>query len=319
MTARAIGLLLGHGLDHLFGDPQRHHPVAWFGSLAERLERRIHRADSSNERLVGAGATVLLVGGSAALGALIDVTTTHRPMARVLTTATATWIVLGGRSLDREGAAIADHLDADDIPAARRRIRHLVGRDPENLDATDLARAATESLAENTSDAVVAPLVWGALGGCGGLLAHRAANTLDAMWGHRTPRWERFGWAAARLDDVLNLPGSRLTAVLITALAPTINGRVRDAWHMWRRDAPKHPSPNAGPVEAALAGAIGVQLGGQNTYAGTVEDRGTLGDGPPPDAAALQRTRTLTRRVGHAAAVVAAAVAGWPWVIRALP
>ncbi|WP_278259543.1 cobalamin biosynthesis protein [Nocardioides convexus] len=171
-----------------------------------------------------------------------------------------------------------------------------------------MVRATLESLAENTSDAVVAPLVWGAVAGVPGLLGYRAANTLDAMVGHRSPRYERFGWAAARFDDLVNLPGSRLSAALATLLGPD----PRAAARTWRRDAAGHPSPNAGPVEAAFAGALGVRLGGRNDYAGRVEHRAVLGDGPPPDRAALDQARALASRVGYGAALLAAVAAARP-------
>lgn len=229
----------------------------------------------------------------------------ERALPRVLVTAAATWAVLGGTSLDREAAEVARLLAAGDLPAARRQLTHLVGRDTSRLEEAEVVRATLESLAENTSDAVVAPLVWGAVAGVPGLLGYRAANTLDAMVGHRSPRHERFGWAAARLDDLLNLPGSRLTAALGVALGPDRAAAART----WRRDAAGHPSPNAGPVEAAFAGALGVRLGGTNDYAGRIEHRAVLGDGPPPDRAALDRARTLARRVGIGAVLVAAVAA----------
>lgn len=264
--------------------------------MAASLERRTWR----DERPAGVRYVATLVGGAVVLGVVAE-----RALPRTLTTAVATWAVLGGTSLDREAAAVARLLAADDLPAARRQLTHLVGRDTSRLDEAEVVRATLESLAENTSDAVVAPLVWGAVAGVPGLLGYRAANTLDAMVGHRSPRHERFGWAAARLDDLVNLPGSRLTATLAVALGPDRAGAVRT----WRRDAAGHPSPNAGPVEAAFAGALGVRLGGTNDYAGRVEHRAVLGDGPAPDRAALDRARTLARRVGLGAVLVAALAA----------
>ena len=303
-TARACGLALGHTADLLLGDPRRHHPVAWFGTVATMVENRFHRDD----RTCGAVAAFSLIGASALIGAALDAATRGRPVARIATTALATWIVLGGRSLVAEGNAISDLLTDDDLAGARVRIRNLVGRDPDDLDATELARAAVESIAENTSDAVVAPLLWGGSAGIAGLLGHRASNTLDAMWGHRSPRLLRFGWAAARLDDAANLIGSRLCAILTTALAPIVGGRPTSALRAWREDAAKHPSPNAGPVEAAFAGALGVQLGGRNSYGGRVDDRGTLGDGPPPCVEDLARVNRLATAVGLGALVMAMAI-----------
>lgn len=205
-------------------------------------------------------------------------------------TAAATWAVVGGTSLAREGQAMQGLLAGPDLPAARSRLSHLCGRDPSGLGPAELARATIESIAENTSDAVVAPVVWGALAGLPGLVGYRAVNTLDAMIGHRTARYERFGWAAARLDDVLNVVPARLTAAALVLTAPTVGGSARQALRVWRRDAAAHPSPNAGPVEASLAGSLGVRLGGTNTYAGRSERRGTLGgEGAPPRARDIDR------------------------------
>ncbi|WP_255734892.1 cobalamin biosynthesis protein [Pseudonocardia sp. WMMC193] len=234
---------------------------------------------------------------------------TAKGVAEVVLTAAATWAVLGGTSLVREGAALAGSLDAGDLAAARARIPHLCARDPALLDADGMARAGVESLAENTSDAVVAPLFWGAVAGVPGLLGYRAVNTLDAMVGYRSPRYARFGWAAARLDDLANLLPARLCALLTAAAAPLVGGRPAAALRAWRRDARAHPSPNAGPVEAAAAGALGVRLGGRTEYAYGVEERPALGDGPAPTTADLHRAARLSRAVGLLAAVVAAGVA----------
>lgn len=299
-TARAAGLLLGYAADRLLGDPRRLHPVAGFGQLAAALERRTWRDD----RAAGVVHVAVLVGGAVALGAATEAVV-RRPLPRTLVTAAATWVVLGGTSLDREAAAVSGLLADARLPEARVQLTHLVGRDTSRLDEGEVVRATLESLAENTSDAVVAPLVWGAVAGIPGLLGHRAANTLDAMVGHRSSRYERFGWAAARFDDLLNLPGSRLTAVLATAIGPDRAG----AWRTWHRDAAGHPSPNAGPVEASFAGALGIRLGGTNDYAGRVEHRAVMGDGPLPDRADLDRARTLAGRIGLGALAVAAAVA----------
>ena len=231
------------------------------------------------------------------------------PVARTAVTALATWVVLGGTSLAREGAALAAELDRGDLAAARARLPGLCGRDPSALDAGGLARAGTESMAENTADAVVAPLLWGALAGVPGLLGYRAVNTLDAMVGHRSPRYARFGWAAARLDDVANLLPARVCALLTAAVAPAVGGSPGASLRAWRRDAAAHPSPNAGPVEAAAAGALGVTLGGRTVYPHGAEERPRLGDGPPPGAADLRRAARLSRLVGVAATGLAAAVA----------
>lgn len=305
--ARAAGLAVGYLADQLLGDPRRGHPVAGFGRVAAALERHSYR----DTRVAGALHTAVLVGAAAGLGIAADRLTRTRPVARTLVTAAATWAVLGGRSLGREAIAVGVLLDAPDLPGARRRITHLVGRDPSTLDEAGIARACVESVAENTSDAVVAPLIWGAVAGVPGLLGYRAVNTLDAMIGHRSPRYERFGWAAARLDDLANLAPARLSAGLAAGAAPLVGGTPRRALHAVRRDAGKHPSPNAGPVEAAFAGALGRTLGGVNTYGDTVEDRGTLGDGPPPAPADIARAVRLSALVGAGAVAgsVVAAVA----------
>lgn len=302
-TSRAAGLVLGYLADQAFGDPRRFHPVAGFGQAAGALERRLY-ADS---RVAGAAYWALLVGTTTTTGVVAERATRRHPVAHTLLTAAVTWAVLGGRSLDREAAAVEELL-ATDLPAARQRLTHLVGRDTRSLDEAGVARAVVESVAENTSDAVVATLVLGGAFGIPGLVGHRAANTLDAMVGHRSERYLAFGWASARADDVLNLPGSRLSATL----AVLLGGDPRAALTAWRRDAAGHPSPNAGPVEAAFAGALGIRLGGTNTYGAPgdqqVEDRALLGSGGPPRAGDVTRARALARRVDAAAVLLAAAL-----------
>jgi adenosylcobinamide-phosphate synthase len=301
----AAGLLLGAALDAVLADPRRGHPVAAFGAAASRAEAALW-ADSR-----GRGITMVAVclAPVAAAGLAGQLASAHRPSARVVVTGLATWAVLGGTSLAREAQAIGRLLDHGDLPAARRRLPALCGRDPDRLDAAGLARAAVESVAENTSDAVVAPLLWGAVFGLPGLLGYRAVNTLDAMIGHHSPCYERFGWAAARLDDAANLIPARVTGLLAAGLAPAVGGSPRHALRMLRRDGGHHPSPNAGRCEAAFAGSLDVQLGGQNVYHGRTEQRGLLGDGGPPDAADLARAVRLSRLVGVAAAALAAVVA----------
>ena len=301
MQARAVGLVAGFVADRFLGDPATGHPVAAFGRFAHDVEQRVWADDA----VTGAAYTAVLVGGAGAAGAVIAGATRRRPILQAVTTAAVTWAVLGGRSLGREAAAVHHHLAADDLPAARRRLTHLVGRDTENLDEGEIARAVVESVAENSSDAVVAPLLAGAFAGVPGLVVYRAANTLDAMVGHRGERYGRFGWASARLDDLLNLVPSRVSALLAAVLAPAVGGDTRRALDVWRRDAPHHPSPNAGPVEAAFAGALGVRLGGVNTYRDRVEDRHTLGDGRPVEPGDISRSIRLADLVGFAALGIA--------------
>lgn len=302
---RALGLALGYAADAALGDPQRWHPVAGFGQAAARLEARTY----ADDRARGVVHVAALVGAAAAVGLAVERGTRDRPALHVLGTALATWAVVGGTSLGREATAVDVLLRRKDLLAARQRLTHLVGRDTSSLDEHEISRAVIESVAENTSDAVVAPLVLGAVGGIPALLGYRAANTLDAMIGHRNTRYERFGWAAARLDDVLNLPGSRLSALLAAALAPTVGGDPRAALATWCRDAGGHPSPNAGPVEAAFAGALGVRLGGVNVYGDRTEDRHVLGDGDPATRRDITRARSLARAVGAGAVSAAVLIA----------
>ncbi len=308
MRARAIGLAVGFAADRVLGDPRRFHPVAGFGQVAGALERRMW----ADDRPTGAAYCALLVGGTGALGALADRATRRHPVATTMLTAATTWAVVGGRSLGREATRVHAHLERDDLPAAREQLTHLVGRDPSQLDAAEISRATVESVAENTSDAVVAPLLAGAVGGIGGLVAYRAANTLDAMVGHRSERHLRFGWASARLDDVLNLGPARLSALLAAVLAPLVGGRRQHAFEAWTRDARRHPSPNAGPVEASFAGALGIQLGGTNVYGTRVEHRPTLGRGRPVVVADIARSVRLADAVATGAAAVSVTLAARP-------
>jgi adenosylcobinamide-phosphate synthase len=202
-------------------------------------------------------------------------------------------------------------LAAGDLPAAREQVTHLVGRDPSVLDAAGVARATVESIAENTCDAVVAPLFWGVVAGLPGLLGYRAVNTLDAMVGYRSPRYANFGWASARLDDVANAVPARLTAALVALVAPAVGGDGRAAWRMALRDGRRHPSPNSGYSEAAYAGALGLRLGGRNVYAGRVELRPHLGNGRLPEPDDVGRATRLCAAVTVIAAAFAA-LGAWP-------
>jgi len=272
--------------------------VALFGSMAGRLERLTY----GDRRANGIVHVALLVGGTTIAAGLVE-----RRRSPLLTTALATWTVLGGRSLEREALAVHAHLDAGDLPGARQRLTHLVGRDTAELTESEVARAVVESVAENTSDAVVAPLFWGAIAGIPGLLGYRAINTLDAMIGHHNARYENFGWAAARLDDLANLPAARLGGVAVLAARPSA---AASAWRTWRRDARRHPSPNAGVIEAAFAGSLGIRLGGTNRYHGDrVEHRVVMGDGRPAQAHDIDGAVRLARRVDHLALAFAVAVA----------
>ncbi|MGW7005331.1 cobalamin biosynthesis protein [Streptomyces sp. NPDC054933] len=291
------GAVLGFAGDLLTGDPRRGHPVAAFGRAAAACERTLWR----DHRGRGAVYTAMCAGGAVAAAAALSRLARRSPTASVALTGAATWAVLGGTSLAREAQAVGAALRAEDLTLARERLPHLCGRDPQALDGQQIARAVVESVAENTSDAVVGALVWGALGGVPGLVGFRAVNTLDAMVGHRSPRYRRFGWASARLDDVVGFPGSRLTAALTVLAAPDRRG----AWRTWRADGPKHPSPNAGPVEASFAGGLGVRLGGTLSYGGRIERRPVLGGANRPvEVADIDRAVRLSRRVSALALAV---------------
>jgi len=277
--------------------------VAGFGRAAAAVERRLWR----DSRLSGAAHAATLVAGSAGVGWVLQRVTRRRPVARGVITGLATWTVVGGTSLGRAAGRMHAALENDDLAAARSALPALAGRDPSRLDAAELARATVESVAENTSDAAVAPLFWGAVAGLPGLLGYRAVNTLDAMVGHRSPRYERFGWASARLDDAANWLPARLTAALTVICAPFSGGSAPEALRIWRRDGAAHPSPNAGRCEASLAGALGLRLGGRNRYGDRIEDRPHLGNGRAPSAEDIPRAVRLSRSVWLAAAVLAAA------------
>jgi adenosylcobinamide-phosphate synthase len=300
-TARAVGLLLGVVADAAFGDPQNYHPVAAFGRLAAWAEHACY----ADRKLAGVVYTGALVGAAAAVGSLLERAAQGRAVGQTAATALATWVALGAATLAEEGAAMARALDAGHLDSARSQLPHLCGRDPASLGLAGVTRASVESIAENTSDAVVAPLIWGALAGVPGLLAYRAVNTLDAMVGYRSPRYQQFGWGAARLDDLANLLPSRVTAALTTLCAPLVGGSASEAWEVWHRDGAAHPSPNAGQVEAAFAGALNVQLGGRTVYPHGTEQRPLMGYGRAPDAGDLSRGIQLSRVVGLAAAVLA--------------
>jgi adenosylcobinamide-phosphate synthase len=291
-----LALIGGYAADLAIGDPVRWHPVAGFGHVAAGLERAAYRPT----RRRGTAIVAALAGSAAVLAELLARTRLGRgPVLLGLT-----WVALGGRSLIREGLKIADAVQAGELDAARDALPALVGRDPAGLDEAAVCRAVVESIAENTGDAVVGALLWAAVAGPAGVAAYRAANTLDAMIGHRSERYARFGWAAARLDDAMSWPAARVGSLLAVGCAPFVGGSSAAAWRVLRRDGAAHPSPNAGRLEAAFAGALGLRLGGPLAYAGRAELRPTLGDGRAPDPLAVRRAARLSLAVGLAAAVL---------------
>ena len=299
----AAGLVAGVALDALLGDPRRGHPVAAFGRAAAALEAR----DYADSRRRGAAHTAACVLAVTAPAVFLHRGTRGRPPWQATSAALAVWAVTGARSLHSEAERAWFSLQRRDLASARQILPSLCGRDPSDLDAIEIARAVIESVAENTSDAVVAPLLWGAVAGIPGLAAYRAVNTLDAMIGHRSARYLRFGWASARLDDVVNWIPARVTAALTAACAPLVTRASPVAvWRITHRDGGRHPSPNAGRCEAAFAAALGVRLGGTNVYGGMSETRPDLGDGRVPELDDIRRAVALSRAVTVFATALAA-------------
>jgi len=290
--------MLALALDALLGEARRFHPLVGFGRIANDVERRLYR-DDRGAGVVAWGVTVAipvvaLVAFRANVGA---------PLAFAIDVLVL-YLAIGRRSLGDHARPIAEALRANDLAAARVAVGRMVSRDVDALDATRVAAAGTESVLENGHDAVFGALFWFVLLGAPGALLFRLANTLDAMWGYRTPRYERFGWAAARIDDVLGFVPARLTALTYAA-----TGDTSAALRGWRTQAPAWDSPNAGPVMAAGAGALRVRLGGAAPYHGRWEPRPELGEGSPPDATTIDRALRLVDR-GVVAWLVAALVVG---------
>jgi adenosylcobinamide-phosphate synthase len=277
----AVGLLV----DRVFGEPpDALHPVARFGAAMQAIEHRWW----ADRRSWGAGYVALGVGAVLCIGVLAE-----ELLGETVALASAVSVAAAGRALTQAAEAVGQRLAVGDLAGARRALPWLVGRDPAQLDESEIARAVVESLAENLSDAVVASALWGLLAGAPGVLAHRASNTLDAMVGHLDARHARFGWAAARLDDVLGWPAARATAVLVGLAVPSRAGAI---WRACRDDAGSHPSPNAGVAEAAFAAALDLRLGGTNRYGSREETRPQLGSGASPTGADITRAIALVRR-----------------------
>jgi adenosylcobinamide-phosphate synthase len=278
-TRRMLGAAAGLLVDRAFGEPPAAlHPVAFFGNLMEHVERRLHRdARAPGVAYAGAGLAIGVTTG-AVLGS----------------TAAAVAGASAGRMLRTRAREIQHTLEAGAIDDARAELPSLVGRDPSELDESGIAAAVIESVAENTVDAVVAPALWGAALGAPGAAGYRAVNTMDAMVGHHSQRYEQFGWCSARVDDVAAFVPARVTAALVCAVRPSRATAVRSAI---RTDAPEHPSPNAGVAEAAFAAALDLELGGTLRYAGRVEHRPRLGGGARPAPADIERAAQLADRV----------------------
>jgi adenosylcobinamide-phosphate synthase len=301
----ALLLAAGVALDLLLGEARRWHPLVGFGNLAIGIERRLNRGSDSLGRLArGALAWCLAVLPISAL-AWLACTRTDGVTAALLH-AVLLYLCIGLRSLRDHALPIGAALAADDLPLARRLTSRIVSRDTAQAEAPDLAKAGAESLLENGNDAVFGTLFWFLVGGGAGAVLFRLANTLDAMWGYRNERYNLFGRPAARIDDALNFIPARLTALSYVLLA---GARRAHAWRCWQSQAPRWSSPNAGPVMASGAGALGVTLGGTATYAGHVESRPVLGSGPQACAGDIARAWTLVLRTTLLWIAVAGALA----------
>jgi adenosylcobinamide-phosphate synthase len=300
-------MVVAMAMDALVGWPDRlfariAHPVVWLGKLIALLDAQGNRDTDTPAMRRAAGAASAL--GVIALAVAIGWAMQHvipPGLAGAVLAGILAWPFVAFRSLYDHVAKVRDPLRAGDVEAARKAVSDIVGRDPETLDEAGIARAAIESLAENASDGVVAPVFWGVLFGLPGIIGYKAVNTLDSMIGHRSPRHAAFGWAAARIDDVANLIPARLTGVLFTLLAGS-DKRSKAMFCMWK-DARRHRSPNAGWPEAAMAGALGVRLCGPRSYHGELADEPWL-NGSAPDPAAIDVTRALELYVGAMFALV---------------
>jgi adenosylcobinamide-phosphate synthase len=257
------------------------HPVTWIGRLISLLDRALNHESMSaaKRRAAGTAALVVMIGLSAMIAYTVERELLLLPLG-TLWAAIAASTLIAQRSLRRHVAQVAAALERDGLAGGRAAVAHIVGRDPQALDEAGVARAAIESLAENFSDGVVAPALWLAVAGLAGGTAYKAINTADSMIGHRTPRYDAFGWAAARLDDLVNLPAARLSALLIVAAAAVSPGAsAANAWSTVLRDAPRHRSPNAGYPEAAMAGALGLALAGPRVYGSVRIEDAVMGNG----------------------------------------
>ena len=286
------------------------HPVVWIGRLIETLEHRWNdpaRSDAAR-RMLGVAAMTIVAGSAGAVGYAIQIGAQQLPFGMIIVVLVAT-VGLAQRSLYTHVRDVLRPLAREDLSATRKAVSKIVGRDTAQLTSSGVSAAAIESLAESFNDGIVAPAFWLAIGGLPGLFAYKALNTADSLIGHREPRWRAFGWAAARADDVANLLPARLAGLLIVLAG---GGGLRVMW----RDAPRHPSPNAGWPEAAMAGALEVQLGGAATYEGVMHERPLFGTGRRPDSDDLRRALQIyleaCAMLWALALVLAAGVLLWP-------
>ncbi|MBX2878689.1 MAG: adenosylcobinamide-phosphate synthase CbiB [Granulosicoccus sp.] len=275
--------------DRIFGEPH-YHPLVWFGNVANSVERRLNVREGIG---VGKGvvALLLVVVPPVAIIALIDHQLSFSLLPSILFDIVVLWFVIGWQSLKEHARAVATPLQQGNLSEARAQLAMIVSRDTKGMDAEKIAGSTVESVLENGHDSLFASIFWYVLLGPAGALLHRLVNTLDAMWGYRTNRFEQFGKSAARLDDVLGYLPARLTAV-----GYAVAGATQFAFRCWFEQAPIHPSPNAGVVMAAGAGAMGTRIGGPTVYQGELKDKPWLGQGENPAATDIERSISLIER-----------------------
>ena len=318
-SGRVLILILAFGIEAVLAYPEAAfraigHPVSWIGALITALDSGLNKPVYSPalRRAGGVATVLLLLAGSVATGVALEKVARAIPYLGFAIPLLVAAALIAFGNLDRHVRAVATALRTDGLDGGRRSVAKIVGRDPDTLDEPAICRAAIESLAENASDGVTAPALWYLVGGLSGMIAYKAINTADSMIGHLSKRHCAFGWAAARLDDLVNLPASRLTGLMFVAAAAIVPGAsASSAWRAYRRDARLHRSPNAGWPEAAMAGALGLRLAGPRVYDGVVVDDRWIGDGRAEATAGDIDRALVIYRTAFAATLLIVAAIGW--------
>src|ERR1700676_5253017 len=317
-SGRVLILIIAFGIEAVLAYPAAvfraiGHPVSWIGALIAALDSALNRPDDSFavRRAAGVATVLLLLAGSLGAGVVLETVATAVPYFGFVIAILVVATLLAAGNLDQHVRGVAAAIRSEGLSGGRRNIAKIVGRDPDALNEAAICRAAIESLAENASDGVTAPALWFLVGGLPGMIAYKAINTADSMIGHMSERHRAFGWAAARLDDLVNLPASRLTGLMFVVAAVVVPGAsASSAWQAYRRDARQHRSPNAGWPEAAMAGALGLRLAGPRIYGGVLVDDAWMGDGRA-EATAQDIDRALViYRVAFAGALLIVAALG---------
>jgi adenosylcobinamide-phosphate synthase len=321
-AARVLILIIACGIEAVLAYPAMvfraiGHPVSWIGAMIAVLDSTLNRPDWSFavRRTAGVATVLLLLAASISAGLALELAARAIPYLGFALAVVIVAALIAGGNLDQHVRAVASALRTDGLAGGRQRIAEIVGRDPDTLDEAAICRAAIESLAENASDGVTAPALWYLIGGLPGMIGYKAINTADSMIGHLTERHRAFGWAAARLDDLVNLPASRLTGLMFIVAAAFVPGAsASSAWRAYWRDARHHRSPNAGWPEAAMAGALGLRLAGPRSYGGVVVDDHWMGDGRAEATAEDINRALLIYRIAFGGALLILALAVMLWV-----